>query len=217
MKQALTSLPAKLQSLKEDVSRVETLLQGEQQQLEEAQQYRAELEGTIRENQDLLNKAKAKLSQVRTSKEYMANQRELETTRKSTQEREDELLKLMEAIEASEKSIAAHKEDLAGLQEHVAAEDAETRDKISEIEARLGGRQAKRDEMAASIRRDVLIYYNKIKVRRGNAVVPARNGVCSGCNMQLSPQLFNILQRGNSVEHCPSCYRIVYFDPEKDK
>jgi predicted nucleic acid-binding Zn-ribbon protein len=35
--------------------------------------------------------------------------------------------------------------------------------------------------------------------------------------MQLPPQLFNILQRGSTIEHCPSCQRIVYFEEEDEE
>jgi len=210
--QALSSLPTKLQSLKDDVSRVEMLLQKELLQLEDSQRLRAELDGGIKANQDQLNKSKGKLTQVRTSKEYMATQREMEATRKSNQEREDELLKLMEAIEASQKSIDVHQEDLKALKDHVKEEEKETEDKISGLKVEVDRFQTERDKMAKGIRRDVLAKYDVIRYRKGNAVVPARKGVCTGCHMQLPPQLFNILQRENSIEYCPSCRRIVYFE-----
>ena len=212
---ALSSLPTKLQSLKDDVSRVEMLLQKELVQLEDSQRLRAELEGGIKGNQDQLNKSKGKLTQVRTSKEYMATQREMEATRKSNQEREDELLKLMEAIESSQKSINEHQEDLKALQEHVKVEETETQETIAGLQVEVNALQAKRDKMGKGIRRDVLAKYDVIRHRRGNAVVPARKGVCTGCHMQLPPQLFNILQRENSIEYCPSCRRIVYFEGEE--
>ena len=209
---ALSALPAKLQSLKDDVARVEMLLQKEQLQIEDSQRLRTELEGGIKVNSDQLNKSKGKLTQVRTSKEYMATQREMESTRKSNQEREDELLKLMEAIDASQKSIDAHQVDLKALKEHVKEEEAETEEKISSLKVEVDQFQAQRDKMAKDIRRDVMVKYNAIRNRRGNAVVPARKGVCTGCHMQLPPQLFNTLQRENSIEYCPSCRRIVYFE-----
>ncbi len=213
--QALSSLPAKLQSLKTDVSRVEVMLQKEQLQLEDSQRLRAELEGGIKTNQDQLNKSKGKLTQVRTSKEYMATQREMESTRKSNQEREDELLKLMEAIQASEKSIGVHTEELDALKGHVREEEAETQEKISALQLEVDKLKSERDGMAKGIRRDVLAKYDVIRNRRGNAVVPARRGVCTGCHMKLPPQLFNIMQRENSIEYCPSCRRIVYFESEQ--
>jgi len=213
-RKALTELPAKLNSLKEDVVRVELLLQGERTRLEETDRYRSEFQVGIKTSQDQMNKSKAKLTQVRTSKEYMATQRELEATRKSTQDREDELAKLKEAVSASQKTVARHEKDLEALKEHMAEEERETHEKLSSFRAEVSRLQARRDEMAAEIKKDLLRRYDWIQKRRGNAVVPARVGVCTGCNMQLPPQLFNILQRGETVETCPSCHRIVYFEEE---
>lgn len=212
---ALSSLPAKLKSLKEDVSRVEHLLDTERQQLAEVQRYRSELETANKADQDLMNKAKTKLTQVRTSKEYMATQRELEATRKSVSERDEELLKLMEAIDGSEKSIKQHEEELEGLKDHVAQEEKETAEEVAQLEELLKRQEAEHAAMAADVRRDVLAKYNAIRKRRGLAVVPAQHGVCMGCNMALPPQLFNILQRGETIEYCPSCQRIVYYEPEE--
>lgn len=215
-KKALTELPAKLESLKADVSKVEQLLQAERLRLEEAERYRAELQVGIKASQDQMNKAKAKLNQVRTSKEYMATQRELDATRKSTQDREDEKAKLDEAVSQNQETVAKHQSELDALKAHVAEEERETEERLTTYRREAEELQVRRDQMAAGIRKDLLRQYDWVKERRGNAVVPARGGVCTGCNMMLPPQLFNILQRGESVESCPSCRRIVYFEVEEE-
>jgi uncharacterized protein len=212
----LTSLPVKLDSLKEDVSVVETLLEGERQQLADVQGYKNDLEASMKADHDHMNKAKAKLTQVRTSKEYMATQRELESSRKSTGDREEELIKLMEAIESFQKSIKVHEEELGALQEHVDEEAAETAGQIAALEKKLAKQQKSRDSMASTIKKSVLLKYNAIRRRRGLAVVPAEHGVCTGCNMALPPQLYNILQREATIEYCPSCQRIVYYETETE-
>ncbi len=209
---ALSSLPAKLESLKEDVGRVEGLLQGERQQLAEVVHYKEERETSVKADHDQINKSKAKLSQVRNSKEYMASQRELEITRKSASEREEELIKLMEAIEQFQCSIEVHEEELKALKDHVIEEEKETAEKIALLERAKKEQHVERDRMAATIQKDVLSKYEMIRRRRGLAVVAARHGVCSGCNMHVPPQLSNILQGGNTIEYCPSCQRIIYFE-----
>jgi len=212
---SLTALPAKLRTLQDDVSRVEKLLDTERLQLAEVQRYRAELDASNKADLELLNKAKTKLTQVRTSKEYMATQREVEASRRTTSERDEELLKLMEAIDQSEKSIRQHEEELAALKQHVAEEEQQTAEQVARLEQELKEQEAEHAAMATTIRRDVLAKYDAIRRRRGLAVVPAHHGVCTGCNMALPPQLFNILQRGVTIEYCPSCQRIVYFEPDE--
>lgn len=212
--QSLTSLPAKLRSLKEDVQRVETMLQAEQDQLTEAQRYRRELDQIIKLNQDQQNKSKVKLAQIRNNKELLATQRELETSRKSGQEREEELTKLETAIKDSEDKVRAHEADLQALKAIADEEERQTETKLKELRQKIEQNRTKRRGMTSGIDKDLLRRYETIQKRRGNAVVPARHGVCTGCNMHLPPQLFNTLQAETSIEHCPSCQRIVYFVSE---
>ena len=50
--------------------------------------------------------------------------------------------------------------------------------------------------------------------RRGQAVAEARDGSCMGCNMQLPPQLYNTLFKGDEMYFCPHCQRILILKQE---
>ena len=117
-------------------------------------------------------------------------------------------------MEQFQSSIRTHEEEIAALKGHVSDEERETAARLDELEVTRQQRKAERDKLAGAVRKDVLAQYEAIRRRRGAAVVPARHGVCTGCNMHLPPQLYNILQVGTTMEHCPSCHRIIYFDPE---
>ena len=214
---ALTALPAKLKSLKEDVARVESLLEGERQQLAGTRHYREEIEAAIRADQEQLTKSKTKMAAVRTSKEYMAGQREMEASRKSSQDREEELAKLMEAIDKFQQSIKVHEEELTALKQHVGEEEQETANRVTELEGKRAEQRVARQTVAGTVAKDVLAKYEAIRRRRGHAVVAARHGVCTGCNMHLPPQLYNILHRANTIEYCPSCHRIIFIEAEQPK
>ncbi len=47
--------------------------------------------------------------------------------------------------------------------------------------------------------------------RQGIAVVEAREGLCTYCNVRLRPQVFNDLRLNNALIQCDSCQRILYF------
>ena len=83
---------------------------------------------------------------------------------------------------------------------------------MAEIEGKIAQIKVERDKIATGIRPEVLKRYGAIRMRRGLAVTTVRNGTCQGCNMNVPPQLFNVLQRGNSIETCPYCHRIVYWE-----
>ena len=90
-----------------------------------------------------LVRAKQKSSMVKNVKEHMATERELQNTRKLAQEREEEVLKLIEAVETAKKSIAQHETDLD--REAVAAEtrglDVQHRGHEAQVRFRRGGNE----------------------------------------------------------------------------
>jgi predicted nucleic acid-binding Zn-ribbon protein len=208
---ALKALPEKLQVLKNDLAKFEALLTRERDGLAETERFRRELEGQLKTEEGNIARAKSKLTQVRTSKDYMAAQREIEATRKIVADREEEVLKLIDAIEASKQTIAGHEKDVAELRAHVADEEKVIEARMAEVRASTSGEREARDLVAAKVRPDVLKRYGSIRLRRGLAVVPVIKGVCQGCHMSIPPQLFNLLQRGTSVETCPQCNRIIYW------
>jgi predicted nucleic acid-binding Zn-ribbon protein len=212
----LASIPARLASMQKDVAAVEALLDEERRQLGEVQAYRSELEELVQSQQTQLNKAKAKLTQVRTSKEYMAIQREFETNRRIVGEREQEIAKLTEAIASTTESIEKHEQELQELRSHVEDEEKETRSQVAQLEQRVQEQREGREQTATGIKKTLLRKYDQIRrMRDGLAVVEVVDGVCTGCRMQLAPQLYNMLQRCETIEQCPNCQRIVYYRCEE--
>jgi uncharacterized protein len=209
---ARKAIPAKLDAMRADLRRVEELLGRERTELTDAEKWRRDKEAEMKAEEARLSQAKAKLGQVKTSKEYMATQREVETNRKMAAETEGMLLEVMNASEAAKSRISQHEGDLAKLREVVEKEEAEARDKLSRIDSEIDQARTGREVASKSVRADVLKKYSAIRMRRGLAVVPVHNGTCRGCNMNIPPQLFNTLQRGNSIELCPNCNRIIYWD-----
>ena len=53
--------------------------------------------------------------------------------------------------------------------------------------------------------------------RNGLAVAEARGGTCQGCRMRLPPQLYNQIQRHDSIHFCPNCQRILYHEGEGER
>jgi len=204
--------PQKLEEMRADLRRVEQMLEREKAQLAESEAWRRRTEDQMKDEEAALLKAKQKSSLVKNAREMMANERELQSTRKSAQERQEEVLKLVESLEAAKKSIAQHEGDLDGLRKHVSDEEEASKSKVAEIEQQIAEEKKLREVAAARVRPDVMKKYSTIRMRRGLAMVPVRNGTCQGCNMNIPPQMYNTIQRGNSIELCGNCNRIIYWD-----
>ncbi len=208
----LAALPEKLAVLKRDVGRMEELLGAERRGLVEAETYRRSRELDLKSDEANVAKAKTKLQQVKNAREYMAAQRETEVTRRLISEREEEIIKLIDAIEASRKSLATHTDDLAALHAHVAGDEKEILARLDELRAIAEGERVHRNVVAARVPDNVMKRYGAIKLRRGLAVVAVKGGTCQGCHMAIPPQLRISLQRSTSIETCPTCNRIIYSD-----
>ena len=206
------AIPVRLESMRNDLTRVEELVARERAELEETERWRRDQEVDMKAEEQQLTKAKSKLGQVKNSKEYMATQREVETTRRMAADTEEKLLRVLEASETARTRISTHEQEVARLREVVAQEEAAAQEKLATLDGELAVTRTRRDEAAKAVRADVLKKYGAIRMRRGLAVVAVSNGTCMGCHMNIPPQLFNTLQRGTSLELCPSCHRIIYWD-----
>jgi len=188
------------------------MLEKERQQLADTEKFRRDQEFELKNSESNIAKSKTKLSGVKTGKDYMAAQREIESSRKTMAEREEEILKLTEATDAYRQKIAAHETDVAQLREVVSKEESVTNGKVEEVRAKIAAEKGERDLLAGRVDANVLKRYSNIRLRRGLAVVPVVKGTCQGCHMRIPPQLFIQLQRGNAIETCPTCNRIIYWD-----
>ena len=212
LEQMKKSFPAKLETMNADVRRVEQMLERERSQLTETESWRKRQEDEMKSEEERAVAAKQRSAAVKNAKEYMASERELQATRKSAQERGEEVAKLVDAVAGARKSIEQHEADFTALKEHVATEEKAAAEKIAEFDAQIAEERKLREVAAARVRPDVMNKYSTIRMRRGLALVPVHNGTCRGCNMNIPPQIYNTIQRGNSIELCGNCNRIIYWD-----
>jgi hypothetical protein len=91
---------------------------------------------------------------------------------------------------------------------------------LRETIARLGDDierdRTRRQAVMATVDEELRRRYETILARRGGlAVVPVRQGTCQGCRMRIPPQLYNQIQRNEQVILCPSCQRMLHWQPEQ--
>ena len=78
--------------------------------------------------------------------------------------------------------------------------------------------QEEHQEHARLMDAKILARYSKLKTaRKGFAVAQVRNGTCSGCRLQIPPQLVAEVKRGDELLNCSYCYRILYWEAPSDK
>lgn len=217
--QQRAELAANLQSLREILSRMEAELTDKRDKLAEASKFYQDKKLDLQADGERLAKAKAKLASVTRTKEYAAMQRELDNLRKKYGENEAELKRLAEAIGEYQASIAAEEEKLAELQEEVSREEAASADRLGELDRTIASISTAKKDIQVKLTPALISRYNRVlKRREGKAVVPVDGGKCTGCQMRLPPQSYIMVQRGDSLQSCPSCQRFLFIEeyPEKN-
>ena len=207
---AIKALPAKLEPAKKDLAKLEAMLQQEKARLQETETWRTDQESIIKQDEEAVRKAKTKLQAARNTRDYAAASREIDNKRRSMSEREDEVLKVIDALEKSRSEMEAHDKDVETLREHIREQEAALRSKTEELEAEAQSLESGRANLTEKIEPPLLKRYQVVLEKRGYAVALVDNGVCRGCHMSVPPQLNNILASGTSIESCPRCQRLLY-------
>ena len=175
---------------------------------------RHSVEKSLAEVQGRLSRFKEQQMAVKTNKEYTAVQHEIATAEAQIQRLEDTILEHMfetddlgTGVETAERALQAERTEVERERTSLEAERAE-------MERRLRGRSDERAKLIGSIGAAARALFEAIaRQRQGLAVVEARNGHCTVCNVRLRPQVLNKVLRNTELIQCDTCMRILYHDP----
>jgi len=201
----LAALERKSEEHKAELGRVRELL-------ETAQKDKRDRDRDLEEGTGKVEKLKARTPDIKTNKEYTALLKEIETAEQENKAIEDDILKLMEKIDAAAGEIRTAE---SRSSQETAAIEAE-RKQIEESMARLDGALAADEQVRADIaaRVDTALlsqYQQRYTSLNGKVVVEARGESCSGCFMSIPPQIFVNVKKNTEIITCPNCHRILYF------
>jgi hypothetical protein len=140
--------------------------------------------------------------------------REIEYNQAAITVEEDQILALMEEVEALARALEAAKTRLQGDQRTVAAERVQLGALNAADTKTLDAYLEERATLDKEIQEDVLDRYERVrKFRGGTGVAPARDEACVICNVRMRPQIFQDVRRNETIITCESCGRILY-NPE---
>ena len=210
--QRLGKLDDRLRDFKQVIEKQESVI------AELNQKYR-EYETDVRMNLDAIKKSEAKLSSVKTNKEYQAFLKEIDDLKEKNSKLEDDMIDFLDHIEEAENTLNSKIAEYSELQTRLNNERETIQKETEEGKRQLENLDARLKTVAAGIDAGLLATYNKVKSLQSNAIgiVAVTDAVCQGCNMNIPPQMYNELQRGDSLKKCPICDRIIYWKDENKR
>jgi predicted nucleic acid-binding Zn-ribbon protein len=206
-------IPNRLKEIDTVLTGKRTELNEERNQCDEAEMARRLAEGDLRAEKEKIKKWEARLNEIKSNRDYQALSREIEAARKANLGIEDEILRKMQEIEDLKTSIAQKEEELAELDGGLSGERTDLETKLQSINANIAEVENVRDAARQSVDSRWYKQYQMIRTRRdGVAVVAVMDEHCQGCNMGIPPQLYNVVLKGDQIEICPNCHRIMFYE-----
>ncbi|MEW6002620.1 MAG: C4-type zinc ribbon domain-containing protein [Nitrospirota bacterium] len=211
-KSAIDRIPLKMADTEASLREAQKELDELKRRHESIEKKRREEERELDDVNQKIKKLKDRTAEIKTNKEYQAHLREIEAAEKERYAVEDEILNLMEAIEASSSKIKSGEAKLKAERDKSEASKRELQKEMKEAEKEFMALKEARTGFVNKIDREIYdIYIALLESANGLAVTEAREEVCQGCNMNIPPQLFVEIKRNEEIIHCPQCHRILYY------
>lgn len=219
VKTKISNVDQRLEKLDDRLHDFKQVIEKQESVINELNQKYRDYETDVRMNLDAIKKSEAKLSSVKTNKEYQAFLKEIDDIKEKNSKLEDDMIDFLDRIEAAENTLNTKMAEYSELQTRLNVEKETIQKETEEGKRQLEDLDAQLKTVAAGIDGALLATYNKVKALQNNAIgiVAVIDAVCQGCNMNIPPQMYNELQRGDSLKKCPICDRIIYWKDENKR
>lgn len=211
--QKAQDIPRKIEQLKMEFSGKTKGLEELKQEWAKIQLAKKQKELDLSTKEEEIKKHQTELFKIKTNKEYTALQNEINRLKEVASMTEDEIIRILDAIEDMEHKIKNEQENVKNneksLQQDVSVYEAE----LKSLQQSISEHEKQKQEFAARLKTEILQLYERIrKSKKGLAIVEIKeNSSCGGCNMTLPPQLVNEVRREEEIVVCENCSRILYW------
>lgn len=204
-------IPKQKEKFEVQKKRLEDELEERQAALKKLQIEQRECESEIEQKQAQVNKYNEQLFAIKKNEEYQALLHEIDLLKKQISIQEERIISLMVELDDAK---ARFEEDQKRITAEVETLDEQCREVDAELAEALEARKAleeKRKPLVQAVEPQLLSKYRRIRKSKvtGPAVVPLRGDICSGCNMNVRPQIVNEVLAGE-IRACSQCGRLLY-------
>ena len=157
------------------------------------------------------------MDDIQTHREYEALEKQIsEATekenevRKELQKEEKLLEEIKETLKINEEMISSQEKDLNSSKDSLNKE-------LASYDSELNKLKKDEDKITPALDQEILFKFQRIIQRNSEGIVAVRNGVCTGCHMILPAQFANLVREGDSINFCPYCSRILFYEESGDE
>ncbi|HEY5658014.1 MAG TPA: C4-type zinc ribbon domain-containing protein [Myxococcota bacterium] len=208
------AIPAKREACAEQRAQAEARLEAAREAVEQAELAQRRSEGEVREHEALLAKLEGQQHQVKTNEAYTALLHEMEQARRAISDAETRILEAMEAIEEAKRTLASGDRDLTAVRERLGQEHRALDERDEQLQKQIAELRQRRDQIAAGLDVKLLDRYERIAARRSPAVAVVTQELCMGCRLDIPPQNYIEIIKGEALITCEHCHRILIHEEQ---
>lgn len=211
IKSTLNDVSKKLENLDSSLKEIEQNIKNQESVLNELKKEYRDYESDVKINLAKNKKSQEKLRSVKTNKEYQSLLKEIETVKSKNSSIEDKMIECLDRMDETEEIVAKKRDEYLQFSDRIKSEKENIEYETGINKKTLDELDMDRKNVSGLIDSQLFKKYLVIKEQQGGlAVVPVKDAVCHGCNVNLPPQLYNELFRYASLKFCPNCHRIIY-------
>jgi predicted nucleic acid-binding Zn-ribbon protein len=203
--------PKEIKKLKIELDLLKGSMDKDLRTIEELKKERRAVERELEEVELKIKKSRSKLDEVRSNKEYQAVLKEIEDLKELNSNKEEIVIKWMEDIEIQEKECGKTDIRWKESQQVYDKQNEQCSKRMKELDKETESLVEERTKLSQKVDKDLLKGYEGLRNNlKGMVVVSAIDAVCQGCHLGIPPQQYNNLIKGESLQNCPHCNRIIY-------
>ncbi|MFP4452512.1 MAG: zinc ribbon domain-containing protein [Desulfobacterales bacterium] len=211
LNEELKGMPEKKAQMEASLEAFEQDIQTRQERMSAFKKdYRA-YDNELELNQSRIKKREVQLHSVKTNKEYQSLLKEIDDIRASNSRLEDASLQCLDDMDSAEKELKEKTREYENRRKQIEQEKQELDKAALDLEERIRQLKFESEAIIAKLDPDLVKKYRQTRDRGGGVgLVQVENAVCKGCHLNIPPQMYNELQRGNELKMCPHCHRLIF-------
>jgi predicted nucleic acid-binding Zn-ribbon protein len=183
--------------------------------LRDAEGRQRQAEADLADQQALVQRLEGQQFQVKTNDAYTALLREIDHAKQAISDCETKILESMETIEEATARLAEAESEAAESGARIDAEEKALDVHEKDVLEKLESVRSRREGMATGVESGLLAQYTRIARRRSPAIAIVAGEMCTGCRVNIPPQSYIEILKGETIITCGNCHRILIQDPNR--
>lgn len=180
----------------------------------EINQRQRQCEGQLQIERGNLRKWEGRSQEIRGEREYAALMSEINSQRRLISDLENQVLQCMQDKEDLDERVGQVKGAAQEVVDQAKDESEAVEGQVGQLENRSDQLGSTREELQGKLPQKLLTRYQRIAQKRGGqGITLLKQEICQACMCMVPPELFLRVFKGELVEQCPHCQRLLVIEP----